>query len=129
MVNGVRRNRRDSLTRRISSRIANGFRNRLTYENITDGGCSLRVFRHECVQHITPFKGFHRFLPTLIKIAGYTKIAEIPINHRLRKYGRTSYDIQNRLWVGLMDTFAVRWMLNRAVSAEIEPTSASERKI
>ncbi len=126
MVNGVRSNRVDSFIRKVSSRIANGFRNRLTHENITDVGCSLRAFRHECVQNITPFRGFHRFLPTLVRIAGYTKISQIPVNHRSRRYGQTSYGIHNRLWVGIMDTFAVRWMQSRVISAEIKSTSTSK---
>jgi glycosyltransferase involved in cell wall biosynthesis len=123
MVNGVRRKRQDNFIRKVSSRIANGFRNWLTHENITDVGCSLRAFRHECVQDITPFRGCHRFLPTLIRICGYSKIAEIAVSHRPRKYGQTSYGISNRLWVGLMDTLAVRWMQNRVVFGEIKSKS------
>ena len=123
MVNGVRCNRKDAFIRKISSHIANAFRNWLTHEKITDVGCSLRVFRHECVQHITPFNGFHRFLPTLIRIAGYTKISQMPVNHRPRKYGQTSYGIHNRLWIGLMDAFAVRWMQKRMIITKIESTS------
>lgn len=124
MVNGVRQKRQDTFVRRISSRIANRFRNRLTRENITDVGCSLRVFRHACVEHIFPFNGFHRFLPTLTRIGGYPKIAEMPVSHRLRKYGRTSYGIGNRMWVGIMDTLAVCWMQNRRVRPQIKSTSS-----
>ena len=126
MVNGVRQNRMDSFTRKVSSRIANGFRNWLTRENITDVGCSLRVFRHECVRHIIPFKGYHRFLPTLIRIAGYNRISQVPVNHRPRKFGQTSYGIHNRLWVGILDTFAVRWMQSRLVFPKVKSTSKSE---
>lgn len=126
MVNGVRHNRQDSFTRKVSSQIANGFRNWLTKENITDVGCSLRVFRRECIKHITPFKGFHRFLPTLIRIAGYNKISQVSVSHRPRRFGQTSYGIQNRLWVGLLDTFAVRWMQSRMVFSEIKSSSLSK---
>ena len=129
MVNGVRSNRRDSIIRKISSRIANGFRNWLTHENIADVGCSLRVFRHECIMDIIPFNGFHRFLPTLVRIAGHTRISQKPVNHRSRQYGRTSYGIHNRLWVGIMDTLAVRWMQNRVVFAKIKSTSVSKGKL
>ena len=129
MVNGVRRSRMDSITRKISSRIANGFRNWLTKENIADVGCSLRVFRHECITDIVPFNGFHRFLPTLVRIAGYTKIAQRPVNHRSRKYGQTSYGIHNRLWVGILDTLAVRWMQKRVFRTQIKTTSASKGKL
>jgi glycosyltransferase involved in cell wall biosynthesis len=127
LVNGVRRKRQDTFTRKASSRIANGFRNWLTQENITDVGCSLRAFHHECIQEITPFRGYHRFLPTLIRISGYSKIAEIPVNHRPRKYGRTSYGVSNRLWVGIMDALVVRWMQKRVVFAEIKSRSTTKR--
>jgi glycosyltransferase involved in cell wall biosynthesis len=128
LVNGVRRKRQDNFIRKASSRIANGFRNWLTHEHITDVGCSLRVLRHVCVQRVTPFRGFHRFLPTLIRICGYSKIAEMPINHRRRKYGLTSYGIHNRLWVGIVDTLAVRWMQKRVVFAEIKLKSSPEER-
>lgn len=124
MVNGVRQSRRDTLTRKISSRIGNAFRNWLTRENIADVGCSLRVFRHACVEDIIPFNGYHRFLPTLVRIAGYTKIDQIPVNHRPRKFGYSSYGIQNRLWVGLLDTLAVRWMQRRLVFPQVKSASA-----
>jgi dolichol-phosphate mannosyltransferase len=128
LVNGVRRNRKDTFIRKASSRIANGFRNWLTHEQITDVGCSLRIFRHVCVQHVTPFRGFHRFLPTLIRICGYSKIAEMPVSHRPRKYGLTSYGIHNRLWVGILDTLAVRWMQKRVVFAKIKLKSSPEER-
>jgi glycosyltransferase involved in cell wall biosynthesis len=120
MVNGVRRNRHDSYVRRISSRIANGFRNWVTGDNITDVGCSLRVFRSKCVKRIPVFKGMHRFFPTLVRIQGFSHIIESPVNHRPRMRGETKYGIQNRLWVGLADLGAVKWMQNRLVFPEVQ---------
>ncbi len=115
LINGWRKRREDSLVRKISSKIANAYRNKMTQENIKDVGCSLRAFRRECVERIPVFKGMHRFLPTLIRMAGFDKIIEIPVNHRPRKHGKTKYGIHNRLWVGLADTFAVYWMQRRMV--------------
>lgn len=114
MVNGVRAKRRDSFVRRASSKIANAFRNWLTKESVTDVGCSLRVFRKSCVEGIPVFKGMHRFLPTLARLRG-ARIAEVPVHHRPRTAGRTKYGIGNRLWVGISDTLAVRWMQRRLV--------------
>lgn len=127
IVNGVRRNRQDSMVRKLSSRIANGFRNWLTRESVTDVGCSLRVFRKDCIRHLSPFNGFHRFLPTLIRLYGCSKMAEMPVNHRPRKFGQTKYGIQNRLWIGLLDTFAVRWMQNRVVIPGVQTTSSKKK--
>jgi len=126
MVNGVRQRRHDSTIRKISSRIANSYRNWLTGEHITDVGCSLRAFRHECVAEIPPFKGMHRFLPTLVRIGAFSKILEIPVNHRPRMHRQTKYGIQNRLWVGLADTLAVRWMQHRMVFPQVARSSTLE---
>jgi glycosyltransferase involved in cell wall biosynthesis len=112
MVNGIRAKRRDNWVRRVSSRIANGFRNWLTGERVTDVGCAIRAFRRECILRLPVFKGMHRFLPTLVRMQGYT-IAERPVRHRPRTRGRTKYGINNRLWVGLADTVAVCWMQRR----------------
>ncbi len=115
MVNGWRQERQDNIVRKISSRIANTYRNVLTGEKIRDVGCALRAFRKECVQNIPVFKGMHRFFPTLVRFAGYTKILEVPVGHRPRLRGKTKYGINNRLWVGIVDTFAVCWMRKRMV--------------
>ena len=121
MVNGWRKKRRDSLVRKLSSRIANGFRNALTGEHIRDVGCALRVFRREPALKVPVFKGMHRFFPTLFRIAGYDRIAEEPVNHRPRLLGETKYGVNNRLWVGIVDTLAVIWMRRRLVFPQRKP--------
>jgi len=126
MVNGVRQKRRDSFVRKISSKIGNGFRNILTGESITDVGCSIRVFKKIYVKNLPSFKGMHRFFPTLLRIGGCSKIIEMPVNHRPREFGQTKYGIKNRLWVGIIDTLAVRWMKTRMVFAEMKSTSLSK---
>lgn len=128
MVNGVRQKRRDSVVRKISSKIGNGFRNWLTHESVTDVGCSLRVFKHKYAKNIPSFKGMHRFLPTLLRIGGCSKIIEMPVNHRPRKFGETKYGIGNRMWVGIKDTLAVRWMQSRMVFADVKYTSSLQKK-
>jgi glycosyltransferase involved in cell wall biosynthesis len=123
MVNGVRQKRHDSFVRKMSSRVANGFRNWVTGDKVTDVGCSVRVFQSKCVERIPLFKGMHRFFPTLVKIQGFSRIIESPVNHRPRMRGKTKYGIQNRLWVGLADLAAVKWMQSRLVFPEIKSRS------
>ncbi len=117
MVNGVRAKRRDSRVRLLSSRIGNGFRNRLTGDRVTDVGCSMRICRREFLISLPVFKGMHRFLPTLARMKG-CRITEIPVRHRPRLHGQSKYGIGNRLWVGLADTLAVRWMQRRMLWLE-----------
>jgi len=120
MVNGMRIKRRDSKIRKFSSRTANSFRNLVTGESISDVGCSLRIFKRECLSGVFLFKGMHRFIPTLARINGFENMEEIPVNHRPRERGKTKYGIKNRLWVGLLDTLAVSWMKWRRVLPRIE---------
>jgi dolichol-phosphate mannosyltransferase len=122
MVNGVRANRRDSWLRRISSRIANGFRNRVSGATATDVGCSVRAFYRECVDGLPRFHGMHRFLPTLVSLRGW-RVTEVDVNHRPRRLGTTSYGVHNRLWVGIADTFGVRWLSSRSVNPRVAETS------
>jgi dolichol-phosphate mannosyltransferase len=114
VVNGVRVRRNDGFVRRISSRLANGFRNWMTQETVTDVGCSLRVMRTSYVRRVKPFQGMHRFLPTLLRIEG-ARLIEVPVAHRPRRFGRSKYGISNRLFVGLVDVFGVRWLQRRAL--------------
>jgi len=125
MVNGVRRKRQDSRVRRISSSIANGFRNWVTRESVTDVGCSLRAFRADCVRDLPPFRGLHRFLPSFARLRGH-RIVELPVGHGPRRFGVTKYGIHNRLWVGLVDTLGVRWLQSRYVHPNVRRSSIPE---
>ncbi len=109
VVNGVRVNRQDDWVRKLSSRIGNGFRNWLTGESVTDVGCSLRVMRGDLVRELKLYRGLHRFLPTLLRMEG-ARVIEVPVHHRSRRHGDSKYGIGNRLFVGLADVLAVRWM-------------------
>jgi glycosyltransferase involved in cell wall biosynthesis len=114
VVNGVRTDRHDSVVRRLSSRVANGFRNRMTHESVRDVGCSLRVMRRELLGRVKLWRGMHRFLPTLLRLEG-ARIVEVPVSHRPRRQGTSKYGIRNRLFAGFVDVFAVRWMQKRAL--------------
>ncbi|MGZ5440392.1 MAG: glycosyltransferase family 2 protein [Thermoanaerobaculia bacterium] len=124
MVIGVRVNRADTWSRRMQSRIGNGVRNWITGDRITDTGCSLKLVRREAIDRVRLFTGMHRFLPTLVRYAGY-KVVEMPVNHRARQFGQSKYGAMNRAFRGLADCFAVRWMgkrmLNYNVSEDRQP--------
>ncbi len=112
VVCGVRVARRDTFARRFSSRIANAFRNAVTSESVRDVGCSLRVMRRRHLVRVKLHRGMHRFLPTLLALEG-ARVIELPVAHRPRRHGRSKYGVADRLFVGLVDVFAVRWMKSR----------------
>jgi glycosyltransferase involved in cell wall biosynthesis len=108
----------DSWVRIASSRIANWVRNKLSGENISDAGCTYRVFKRECIAPIKFFNGAHRFLPTLIKLEGFT-VTEVPVSNNPRHAGQSHYGVWNRLFKSFRDLLAVRWMKSRRLRYEI----------
>jgi len=109
---GVRVDRQDGWVRRASSRFGNGFRDLVTGVPVRDAGCALRALRRECLAELPVFNGLHRFIPTLLRLQGFT-VVEVPVHHRPRRAGVSKYGIGNRALRGLLDCFVMRWFARR----------------
>jgi dolichol-phosphate mannosyltransferase len=119
LVCGYRANRRDTLSKRLTSRFANFVRSRFTRDGVRDTGCTLKAMRRGCREALVPFYGMHRFIPALVKGMGY-KLAEIPVNHRPRRAGVSKYGFGSRAVKATLDMFAVRWLLSRQLKIRIK---------
>jgi glycosyltransferase involved in cell wall biosynthesis len=117
-VVGWRQVRHDSWVKRVSSRVANVIRDRVTGDRVRDSACSLRVLRRECVAALLPFNGMHRFVPTLLRMAGHA-VRELPVHHRARRFGRSKFGVSNRAVRASLDLMAVRWMMARRLRYRI----------
>ncbi len=120
LVCGWRKDRHDSLIRKLSSRIAYKVRDLVTHDGIHDTGCSLKVFRRAVVERMPPFEGMHRFFPALAQMYGFT-VTEVPVAHFPRIHGQSKYGLGNRLFKGLYDLAAVRWMKSRCLRYRFRP--------
>jgi glycosyltransferase involved in cell wall biosynthesis len=118
------RGKGDSFIKVISSRIANGIRNWLSGEQISDAGCTYRAFRRECVAPLKFFHGMHRFFPTLFKIEGFT-VTEVAVTNNPRFAGQSHYGVWNRLFKSFYDLLAVRWMKKRMFLYHVAETTES----
>jgi glycosyltransferase involved in cell wall biosynthesis len=118
LVCGYRAQRKDTVGKRITSRVANFVRSRFTKDGVRDTGCTLKAMKRECVTALLPFKGMHRFIPALVKGAGY-RLVEIPVNHRPRKFGLSKYGLGNRALRATTDMFGVRWLLSRQLNYKV----------
>ena len=118
LVCGYRTKRKDTVAKRLTSRIANFVRSRFTKDYVRDTGCTLKAMRRECAAALVPFKGMHRFIPALIRGGGF-KLVEIPVNHRPRRFGQTKYGFGSRAWRATMDMFGVRWLLSRRLNYKV----------
>jgi len=118
LVCGYRAKRRDTVVKKITSRVANFVRSRFVGDGVRDTGCTLKAMRRECVDALVPFKGVHRFIPALVKNAGY-KLVEVPVDHRARQFGVSKYGLGNRAIRATMDMLGVRWLQSRRVDYSV----------
>lgn len=110
IVTGWRVNRKESLSRRIVSKTANRIISRSSSVSIHDRGCSLKLFKSEVVKQMNLYGQLHRFLPELASVIG-VQVAEIPVNDRARKFGRSKYGALTRTPRVILDLFTVFFLL------------------
>ncbi|HJW83479.1 MAG TPA: glycosyltransferase family 2 protein [Anaerolineae bacterium] len=110
IASGWRVNRREPfITRRVPSLIANRILAARTGVRLHDSGCSLKAYRREVVKHIRLYGEMHRFIPALASGMG-VRVAEVPVNDRARKYGKSKYGLSRTLRV-MLDLFTLNFLL------------------
>ncbi len=120
LVAGHRVRRKDSWTKRLSSRFANRIRAALLHDATPDTGCGLKLFRRDTFLELPHFDHMHRYLPALFIRAG-GRVVSVPVNHRPRIRGQSNYGTLDRLWVGIFDLVGVFWLQRRWQRPELEP--------
>lgn len=113
VVSGWRKNRKDTLMKRFTSRGANFLRHLIVHDGIHDSGCSLKVYKKECFHGINLYGEQHRFIPALLKIKGFT-VGEVVVNHRARTAGKTKYNWKRTI-KGFVDMISV-WFWSKFAS-------------
>ena len=109
---GHRVQRRDSRTRQLASRFANGLRSRVLHDETPDTGCGIKVLRRSVFLDLPYFDHMHRFLPALTRRAGY-RVLSVPVHHRPRIHAKAHYGTWDRAWVGVIDLAGVAWLMRR----------------
>jgi len=113
VVSGWRVNRHDKfLTRRLPSRMANSLISKVTGIKLHDYGCSLKAYRRDVVKNIRLYGEMHRLIPALASWMGI-QVAEIPVNHMPRKFGRSKYGLGRTVRV-ILDLLTVKFLLDYA---------------
>ena len=119
LVSGIRARRNDSGSKRIQSKIANGFRRMMTGDTATDTGCPLKVMQTPYAKRIPMFEGMHRFFAALITLQDGGTFFETPVRHFPRTAGQSKFHLWNRLIGPFQDCFAFRWMRSRYINYHI----------
>lgn len=109
IVSGWRKDRQDRfIDRKLPSMLANRLISNVTDVRLHDYGCSLKAYRRDVLQHVHLYGELHRFIPALASQVGGT-VAEVPVNHRARQFGRSKYGISRTVRV-MLDLITV-WFL------------------
>jgi dolichol-phosphate mannosyltransferase len=127
MVVGIRARRRDSWLRRAMSKFANAIRSRFLDDRMQDSGCALKVFRREVVPVLLPLKTLYSFMPAMARAGGF-RLAELPVNHRPRHGGKSSYGFVAFLWKPAIDLVGIWWFRKRSFAlrgVEVEELEAA----
>ena len=112
LIAGKRKSRNDSGFKWLQSRIANGIRRFMLRDDATDTGCGWKLMRTDAFRELPYFASMHRFLPALMKRAGW-EVREELVNDRRRWHGSSKYGFLGRLGAGLFDLFGVFWLVRR----------------
>jgi glycosyltransferase involved in cell wall biosynthesis len=108
IVSGWKQNRQDPISKTLPSKIANGFTAWLSGVRLRDMNSGLKMYRADCVHSLNLYGDLHRYIPVLAHDAGFS-IAEIPVQHHKREYGRSKYG-PGRLLSGGLDLLTVLFL-------------------
>lgn len=112
LVSGIRKNRKDSWLKKVSSKIANRIRMLILGDDCEDTGCSLKIFNKDIFLSYGYFNGIHRYIPTLFN-ARKAKIKYVNVDHRYREFGRSKYGTIDRLLRGIRDIIKVAILIKK----------------
>ncbi len=112
IIAGKRNSRNDSGFKWLQSRVANGVRRFMLRDDATDTGCGWKLIRTEAFRELPYFASMHRFLPALIKRAGWDVREEL-VNDRARWHGQSKYGFLGRLGAGIFDLLGMFWLTRR----------------
>ena len=119
---GWRVNRQDSGSKRWASKWANAIRSRMLRDATPDTGCGIKLFEREAFLDLPYFDHMHRYLPALMQRAGWDTVS-VPVNHRHRTSGVSTYNNLNRALVGIRDLRGVAWLITRSRRTAVEELS------
>jgi glycosyltransferase involved in cell wall biosynthesis len=118
LAQGQRVGRKDTVSKRYQSKIANAVRRAVLRDDTRDTGCGLKAFPRELYLTLPYFDALHRFMPALVRREGY-EVRLVDVLDRPRFTGRSNYGIWDRVWVGMLDLAGVWWLIRRRRSSPV----------
>ncbi|MBI3649882.1 MAG: glycosyltransferase family 2 protein [Acidobacteria bacterium] len=105
LISGWRHQRRDKLSRRISSQIYNRTTNWLTGVRLHDINCGLKCYRRQVLDEVMVYGERHRFIPVLASYRGF-RLSEVQVEHSRREHGKSRFGVE-RIFGGIFSLMTV----------------------
>jgi glycosyltransferase involved in cell wall biosynthesis len=109
MVSGWKKERHDPLGKRLPSRFFNATTRCVSGIRLHDMNCGLKAYRRAVVKSIEVYGEMHRYIPILVRQAGFSRIGEKVVEHRARRFGVSKYGIE-RMVKGYLDLITVSFL-------------------
>jgi len=109
LVSGWKKKRHDPISKRLPSKLYNKVLRMMSGIKLHDMNCGLKAYKNEVVKHIEVYGEMHRFIPVIVKRAGYIRIGEKIVHHRKRQYGKSKYGIE-RYMRGFLDLLSIMFV-------------------
>lgn len=111
MVSGWKKKRYDPLSKTLPTKLFNATARKVSGVKLHDFNCGLKAYRKDVVKSIEIYNDMHRYIPYLVRIAGYKKIGEKAVQHQARKYGKSKFAGISRFVNGYLDLMTL-WFLS-----------------
>lgn len=106
LVSGWKEQRKDPvLSKNLPSKLFNFMISKFSGLALHDYNCGFKAYRSVLVKRLTLYGDLHRYIPAIAHAMGF-RVAEIPVEHHARPYGRSKYGLE-RFFHGLFDFITI----------------------
>jgi len=110
LVSGWKKKRYDSkIVKNLPSKLFNLAARKTSGLKLHDFNCGLKAYKNVVVKNIEVTGEMHRYIPALVKNAGFSKIGEKVVLHQARKYGVTKFGME-RFTRGFLDLITISFL-------------------
>jgi glycosyltransferase involved in cell wall biosynthesis len=110
MISGWKKERHDPISKTIPSKFFNFVTRKISGIRLHDFNCGLKAYRKQVVKQIKVYGEMHRYIPVMVKAAGFTNIGEQVVKHYPRKYGSTKFGLE-RFLNGFLDLLSITFVI------------------
>ena len=110
LVSGWKKIRYDSkIAKNLPSKLFNFAARKTSGVQLNDFNCGLKAYKNEVIKSIEVTGEMHRYIPVLVKNAGFSNIGEKIVKHQARKYGETKFGME-RFIRGFLDLITISFI-------------------